>query len=141
MPRPAAAIQVEEWWLSSRLVWPDPAMTPVALDPWWKWRGRNLDLYDGTVGERIDAICGIENVVQGLATLAKDCTRQGILPITGASIADLMPWEALERRFIDRSLEYHPVRADETVTEFPADRAGPLRVALLVGHEGQGREF
>jgi hypothetical protein len=141
MPRPAAAIHVEERWWSSRLVWPDSAMTPVALDPWWKWRGRNLDLYDGTVGERIDAIGGVGDVVQGLATLAKGRAGQGILPITGASIADLMPWEALERRFIDRSLEYHPVRADETVTAVPADRAGLLRVALLVGHEGLERAF
>jgi hypothetical protein len=141
MPRPAAAIQVEEWWWSSRLVWPDSAMTPVALDPWWKWRTRNLDLYDGTVGQRIDAIGRIFDVVQGLATLAKGRAGQGILPITGASIADRMPWEALERSFIDRSLEYHPVRADETVTAVPADRAGPLRVALLVGHEGLDRAF
>lgn len=141
MPRPVTAIHVEERWLSSRLVWPDPEMTPVALDPWWIWRRRNLDLYDATVGQRIDAIGGVADVVQGLATLATARVGQGILPITGASIADLMPWEALERSFINRSLEYHPVRADGTVTAVPADRAGPLRVALLVGHEGSDKTF
>jgi tetratricopeptide (TPR) repeat protein len=134
-------IHIEERWLSSRVVWPCPEMTPVALDPWWKWRGHNLDLYDSGVDQRISAIRGLGDLVQGLATLAKGRAAQGILPITGASIADLMPWEALERRFIDTSLAYHPVRADGRVMAAPADRPGPLRIALLVGHEGQEKAF
>lgn len=140
MPRPEGSINVEENWWSSRVVWPEPDMTPVELDPWWKWRRRNLDLYDSDVGTRIDAIGGIRDVEQGLATLAKGRVA-GILSITGGSIADRMPWEALERRFVDRSLNYHPIRGDGTVSATPADRAGPLRAALLVGHEGSDNEF
>jgi hypothetical protein len=116
-------------------------MRPVLLEPWWKWWGRNLDLYDGTVDQRISAIAGLGDVVQGLATLAKGEDGQRILPITGSWIADLMPWEALDRRFIDTSLAYHPVRADGTVMAVPPDRPGPLRVALLVGHEGPQNSF
>jgi hypothetical protein len=138
-PHPTS-IDVEEGWLSARLVWPDPDMTPVALEPWWKWLGRNLDLYDGTVDARISAIAGLDNVVQGLALLAKNGDGQ-ILPITGGKIADAIPWEALDRRFVDTSLLYHPVRADGTVTAVPADRPSPLRVALLVGHEGPNDTF
>jgi hypothetical protein len=135
------AIRVEEKLLSSRVVWPDPSMSPVVLDPWWRWSLRNLDLFDGAVGEKLDAISGVENLTQGLALLSKASTGGELLPITGSSVADKIPWEALERRFIDASLPYHPVRADETVATVPKDRPGPLRVALLVGHEGPGREF
>ncbi len=140
MPFPAGSIRIEEKWLSSQLSWPEPNMTPVDLDAWWWWRGRNLDLFASDVGARIDAIKGIDKVVQGLAVLAKGRTG-GILPIAGGKIADQMPWEALERGFIDRALDYHPVRADGTVTAAPVDRAGPLRVALLVGHEGNDPAF
>ncbi|WP_141697601.1 hypothetical protein [Bradyrhizobium yuanmingense] len=126
--------------MSSQLIWPEPDMTPVDLDAWWWWRKRNLDLYDSNVGARIDAIKGIEKVVQGLAVLAKG-RAGGILSITGGKIADQMPWEALERGFIDRALDYHPVRADGTIAAAPADRTGALRVALLVGHEGNDKTF
>ena len=115
-------------------------MTPVDLDAWWRWRGRNLDLYDSNVGARIDAIRGIERVVQGLEVLAKG-RAGGILPISGGKIADQMPWEALERGFIDRALDYHPVRADGTIAAAPMDRTGALRVALLIGHEGNDKVF
>src|SRR3989442_1076777 len=102
MAQLGTSIHVEDGWLTSRLVWPDSSMTPVALDLSWKWRLRKLDLYDGTVGKRIDALGGIADVVQGLAILAGR-TGQDILPITGGSIADLLPWEAPEARFVDRS--------------------------------------
>ncbi|MGK7057854.1 hypothetical protein AB4853_15430 [Bradyrhizobium sp. 1050_B9_N1_2] len=114
-------------------------MTPVDLDASWRWRGRNLDLYDSNAGARIDAIKGIEKIVQGLAVLANG--RATILPITGGKIADQMPWEALERGFVDHALDYHPVRVDGAVMAVPVDRAGPLRVALLVGHEGNDQAF
>ena len=142
MPRPDTMIHIEDGWFSSRVLWPDPAISPVDLGGRLTWLRRNLDLYDGAVGARIRCIRGIDDVVQGLAVLlAKASTRSSILPITGAHIADLMPWEALEQRFLDSSLAYNPVRADGTITAVPPDRAGPLRVALLIGHEGSDRTF
>lgn len=140
MPFPAGSIYIEEKWLSSHLIWPEPNMAPVELDAWWGWRGRNFDLFASDVGARINAIKGIDKVVQGLAILAKG-RAGGMLPIAGGKIADKIPWEALERGFVDRALDYHPIRADGTVTAAPVDRAGPLRVALLVGHEGNDPAF
>lgn len=143
MAQPATAVNVEDGLWSARVVWPDPAMSPVVLKGrlnWW-WRNNNLDLYDGTATERISAIAGLGDVVQGLALLAKGSAGSNIIPITGASIADRMPWEALEPRFLDQSLVCHPVRADATITAVPPDRPGPLRVALLVGHEGPDKTF
>jgi hypothetical protein len=140
MSSPDASIRVEDKWLKSRLVWPEPFMTPVDLDPRWKWKLRNFDLYESGAGAQIDGIKGIGDVVQGLAILAK-VRAGGIIPITGDMIADRMPWEALERRFIDSRLDYHPVRADGSVQAVAADRPGPLRVALLVGHEGAENAF
>jgi tetratricopeptide (TPR) repeat protein len=140
MPPPDVSIRVEEKWRTSRLIWPEQTMAPVELDPWWKWKLRNFDLYDSGVATQIDGIAGIGDVVQGMAILAK-ARAGGILPITGGMIADRMPWEALERRFIDGGLNYHPVRADGTVLSVSPDRAGPLRVALVVGHEGDENAF
>ena len=141
MARSANSIQVEEGWLSTRLLWPDPNLAAVAMEPWWKWRKRDLDLFDDLVGQRIGAIGGVDSIVQGLAILAKGSTGVTILPIVGDKIADAMPWEALEGRFLDKSLQFHPVRADATITTAPADRPGPLRVAVLVGHEGPSKAF
>ena len=69
------------------------------------------------------------------------CEFSELIPIFGGKIADKMPWEALERRFINTSLVYHPVRVDGTIRAVPPERPLPLRVALLVGHEGAGGEF
>jgi hypothetical protein len=145
MIAPQAIIRVRDGVLSAKVQWPDANWQETEIDgKLVRWFSQRIDLFERAAERRIASLKGCDGIAGGLWVLAEKADAGEIIPISGESIADHLPWEAFEAKFLNKAVVFHPVRVVPVQPVAPANidaAARPIRVAFLVGHEGEGTEF